>query len=164
MPDLTDLESVEKQLSTYSQRIVIADEEPTNTNDVDMSRATADSIRTEMEAGIIGRLSRFYQVPLTLGNESDALLLKSIATRLAAYEIWTLLHGTVSAEDVPAGVIRWKETADDLLKQVVPDNMSSPEPGKAIILQGENVLTSTGDAETPHIAITNGLPYGTTGS
>jgi hypothetical protein len=90
------------------------------TNDTDY--LSGDDLASYMEDAddyIDFMLKRFYSIPLVMTNkESD--IIKQISERYAAYAFWSDTHGANrSEEDFPPNIKRWKDEADERLKEVI---------------------------------------------
>ena len=159
----TDIQAIEMQLRTVTNRIRITDVAPapgTNSSDIDI--ADVQQQRVSSEASIETRLERFYSVPLSLTETRTIALIKTIATKLTAYNVWTALHPAMTISDLPAAVKEWKADVEATLESIVPKGRDAPVQGRDVILAGEALTVGGGDPTKADIYFTTKLPFGGT--
>lgn len=159
MQSYTDMDAVAKLLRD-GVRVVLSQDEPTGTNGVDMSYSNAEAYRTAVEAEITQRLGRFYSVPLAMSNIGTIEILKSVATYLTGVKVWLALHPTMTIDRLPAAVLEWRDSAEKMLGRIVPEGKQYPVDGRDIILDGETLRTSAGNAGTVAAYTTRLMGYG----
>jgi len=163
--DLTSLKDVERQImSAGLGRISIGDTAPDpGTNDYVIERTAVEEIIATAIREITGRLGRFYVTPLTLTDPQTIGLLRGIATKEAAYQVWLTINPALTIDDLPAAVKAWKKSAESLLESIVPKGKASAVDGRDIILDGESLSTAADDPGTAAVIFTTALPHGATG-
>jgi len=157
---LTDVEEITTLLNTASGRIVVGDTPPSDSNDTNITRDGIERIRLNRESQILGRIGRWYVLPLALTDTNTRKRLTTVATQLSAYDVWVQVHPTMSIADLPAAVKEWKTMAMDTLEAIVPKGKEAPKDGRDEVLVGESLKTAAGDAGTAAVAFTSMLPVG----
>ena len=158
----TDIESVMRRIGASKGRIVVSDDEPSQSNQGEISRARIDSLRLEREAAIESRFGRFYQIPLSLNDDNTRDLIARIATLYTAWDVWLEVHPQAISAELPAAVLEWKKEAEASLEMWAPSKKSSLAMGADPILAGETLIVAATPATAPRVAITRYLPAGGT--
>lgn len=140
--------------------IEVGQNDPTETNSVDVSIAQVDKVRREAEAEVEAELSRFYSVPLLLVESRTISLLRQLSTWKAGYGAYLMLHPQMTADNLPAAVMQWAILAEERMKRLAPEGKETLVQGRDIILEGETLLVSSGSQGVPAFAMTRGVPYG----
>ena len=165
MADYTGIEDITDMVMTASNRVEFGDDEPDpGTNTIDMSYAQVDNLRRRVESSMTQRLARFYTTPLNLTDEDTAMIINDIATKLVAFQVYSVLHQNMSSDELPAVVEEWRRDAEEKMNQIIPIGKSQAKAGRDVILEGETLKTGAGDATTANIAFTNKLSHGGTTS
>jgi len=155
----TTIDMVADQLR-QNVRVNVGNEEPSATNQVDISFAGIDMIRLRVEGELSHQFGRFYSVPLKLTDANTINLVEKIATELTAYNCWLVIHPMMTRENLPASVLEWKKNADATMEKIVPSGRSMAETGRDIILAGETLLSASGTAGGAAIALSRFTPFG----
>lgn len=157
----TDIEAIESKLRTVLGRIVIAEAEPVpGSTTTEMSTATVEQIRIGAESMIENHLGRWYDTPLALTASKTIALLKDIATKLAAYNVWTTMHPAMATADLPASVKDWKADVEHVLESIVPKGKANYVEGRDVRLEGEALAHAGSDRTTANVQFTTLLPFG----
>jgi len=156
----TDIDGVMMRLGASKGRITVTDDEPTQSNAGDISRARIDALRVEREATIEARFGRFYQIPLALDNSNTRDLIRRVATLLCAYDVWLEVHPIAISSEIPAAVLEWKKEAELAMEMWAPAKKASLATGKDPVLAGETLLVAATPATAPRAAFTRYLPVG----
>jgi hypothetical protein len=159
--NLTSREEVEKQLMRDA-RVQILDAEPAEGNESDLSHTSVEVQIQKAESEIIVRLSRFYDVPLSMSNHNTVTMLNAMATNLAAYKCYLIFQPGMTKDNLPAAVLEWKKDVDAMLERIVPTGKSAPVAGRDIVLEGESLIAGAGTPGTAAIALTQFIPFGGT--
>lgn len=160
---LTTLKDVERQImATGLGRLSIGDTAPSpGTNTFIIERTLVEEIINSAEQMITSRIGRFYTTPLSLDKPETIKLLREIATKEAAYNVWLTINPALTTQDLPAAVRAWKEYVEAMLEGIVPKGKATAIQGRDILLAGETLLTESDDPGVANAVFTTGLPWGT---
>lgn len=162
MATLTSLKDVERQImSAGLGRISLGDTAPApGTNTFVLERTAFEEIITDAEQMVTSRIGRFYTLPLSLANEDDLTLLRGIATKAAAYEVWLTINPALTSTELPAAVLKWKTDYEATLEAIVPKGKTTAVEGRDIILEGEALKVAADDPGTANVEFTESLAFG----
>lgn len=142
-PSFTSVQEI-ADLLRRTVRINILQDEPTTANQGDVSFAHVDSIRNTVEAKMLLRLGKFYQLPMALVNVNTIRTLRTVATYLAGYEVYLVIMPQMTVDALPAAVLQWKVEGDDTMDRIAPDKREGLIDGRDPILGGETLRVSAG--------------------
>lgn len=156
----TDIDGVMTRIGASKGRIVVTDDEPSQSNQGEISKARINALRGEREAAIEARFGRFYGIPLSLGDDNTRDLIRRIATLYVSWDVWLEVHPQAISSELPAAVLEWRKEAEASLDMWAPSKKRSLAMGTDPILAGETLIVAATSATAPRVAITRFLPAG----